>query len=137
MEQESVKVVVVGAGVMGYGIAQVFARGGVRVSLVDISQEALNRASNLIETSLETMATEGFLEEPVQTIRDRVSLTTSLEEGAKDADVAIEAIFENVDAKKKVFAEMDRYCLRRLYWRVTRPISISLISSEPLAPIKS
>ena len=110
MEKKHQKAVVVGAGVMGYGIAQTFGRGGYKVSLVDISPQALDRASKLMKSTLETMADQGFLEEPVRTIMDRVTFTTSLEEGAAEADVAIEAIFENVEAKKALFAQLDRYC---------------------------
>src|SRR4030042_3150039 len=95
MAEKNRKVVVVGAGVMGYGIAQIFAQGGFQVSLVDISQEALNRASYLIQSGLKTMANENFLEEPVPAILDRLAFTTSLEDGARDADAAVEAIFEN------------------------------------------
>jgi 3-hydroxybutyryl-CoA dehydrogenase len=110
MKEKNQKAVVVGAGVMGYGIAQVFAQGGFQVSLVDISREALDRASHLIQSGLKTMAEEKFLEEPVQAVLDRLFLTTSLEEGAKDADVAIEAIFEKVEAKKALFAQLDQCC---------------------------
>src|SRR5512139_1146717 len=110
MKEEKGKVVVVGAGVMGYGIAQTFAQGRFQVSLVDISQEALNRASYLIQLGLKTMANENFLEEPVQAILDRLAFTTSLEDGARNADVAVEAIFEKVEAKKALFAQLDRCC---------------------------
>jgi len=110
MKEEKGKVVVVGAGVMGYGIAQIFAQGEFQVSLVDISQEALNRASYLVQSGLKTMANENFLEEPIQAILDRLTFTTSLEDGARDADAAIEAIFENVESKKTLFAQLDRCC---------------------------
>ncbi|MCJ7785739.1 MAG: 3-hydroxyacyl-CoA dehydrogenase NAD-binding domain-containing protein, partial [Desulfobacterales bacterium] len=110
MKEKNKKVVVVGAGVMGYGIAQIFAQGGFQVSLVDISQEALDRASHLIKLGLKTMANEKFLEEPVQAILDRFTFTTFLEDGASDADVAIEAIFGNVEAKKALFAQLDKCC---------------------------
>lgn len=110
MEQENKKVVVVGAGVMGHGIAQVFAQGGFRVSMVDTTQEALDRGLSLMKSSLDTMAEEGFLEEPIDTILERVSCTTSLKEGARDSDIAIEAVFEDVEAKKEVFKQLDTLC---------------------------
>lgn len=110
MAEKTQKAVVVGAGVMGYGIAQVFAQGGFQVSLVDISREALDRASHLIQLGLKTMAEEDFLEEPVQAILDRLTFTMSLEDGTRDADVAVEAIFEKVEAKKALFAQLDRFC---------------------------
>jgi 3-hydroxybutyryl-CoA dehydrogenase len=110
MEQENRRVVVVGAGVMGHGIAQMFAQGGFRVSMVDITREALEWGLNLMKSSLDIMAEEGFLEEPVDTILERVSCTTSLKEGARDSDIAIEAVFEDVEAKKEVFTQLDTYC---------------------------
>jgi 3-hydroxybutyryl-CoA dehydrogenase len=110
MEQENRKVVVVGAGIMGHGIAQTFAQGGFRVSVVDTTHEALERGLNLMKSSLDTMKEEGFLEEPVEAVLERVSWTTSLKEGARDSDIAIEAVFEDVEAKKEVFTQLDAYC---------------------------
>ena len=110
MEKENKKVVVVGAGVMGHGIAQTFAQGGFRVSLVDTTRDALDRGLRLMKSSLDTMAQEGFLEDPIEKILDLVTLTTSLEEGARDADIALEAVFEDVETKKEVFARLDTYC---------------------------
>jgi 3-hydroxybutyryl-CoA dehydrogenase len=110
MEHENRKVVVVGAGVMGHGIAQTFAQGGFRVSVVDTTQEALDRGLKLMKSSLDAMAEEGFLEEPVEAMLGRVSWTTSLKEGARDADIAIEAVFEDAEVKKEVFTQLDNYC---------------------------
>jgi 3-hydroxybutyryl-CoA dehydrogenase len=110
MEKENRKVLVVGAGVMGHGIAQTFAQGGFRVSLVDVNQQALEKGLALMQASLETMQKEGFLNQPIKDILERVSLTTSLAEGAKGAHLAIEAIQETVDAKKKIFTELDEVC---------------------------
>jgi 3-hydroxybutyryl-CoA dehydrogenase len=113
MEHENRKVLVVGAGVMGHGIAQVFAQGGFRVSMVDTTQQALDRGLNLMRSSLATLDHEGFLEEPIEAIVERVSCTTSLEEAAEDVDIAIEAVFEDVEAKKEVFTQLDTYCPAR------------------------
>jgi 3-hydroxybutyryl-CoA dehydrogenase len=110
MEQENRKVLVVGAGVMGHGIAQVFAQGGFRVSMVDTTQQALDRGLNLMKSSLDTLEKEGFLEEPIDAILERVSCTTSLKEGAEDVDIAIEAVFEDVETKKEVFTQLDTCC---------------------------
>lgn len=110
MEHENRKVVVVGAGLMGHGIAQTFAQGGFRVSVVDTTQEALDRGLKLMTSSLHTMAEEGLLEEPVEAIMERVSWTTFLKEGARDADIAIEAVFEDAEVKKAVFTQLDNYC---------------------------
>jgi 3-hydroxyacyl-CoA dehydrogenase len=110
MEENMRRVVVAGAGVMGYGIAQNFAHEGFKVSLVDISQQSLDQALRCMKSSLKTMADEGLLKSTINDVLDRVTFTTSLEEGAKDADLAIEAIFEQVQAKKDVFVRLDEYC---------------------------
>jgi 3-hydroxybutyryl-CoA dehydrogenase len=110
MEQENRKVVVIGAGLMGHGIAQTFAQGGFRVSLVDTTREALDRGLKLMKSSLNTMAVEGVLEHSVDAVLDLVTPTTSLEEGASDADIAIEAVFEDVATKEEVFKQLDTYC---------------------------
>ncbi len=113
MEREDRKVVVLGAGVMGHGIAQTFAQGGFRVFLVDTTREALDKGMKLMKSSLDTLAGEGLLEQPVEAILRMVTPTTSLEEGAKDADIAIEVVFEDVEVKNKAFAQLDAYCPSR------------------------
>ena len=110
MEKENRKIVVVGAGVMGHGIAQTFAQGGHHVSLVDTTQEALDKGLKLIQSSLNTMAEEGLLKEPIDRILGRVRCTTSLKEGARDADIAVEAVFEDVATKKEIFKQLDTHC---------------------------
>ena len=110
MQQEDRKVVVVGAGVMGHGIAQTFAQAGFRVSMVDTTQQALVRGLDLMKSSLDTMAEEGFVDEPIEAILKRVSCTTSLKEGAADSDIAIEVVFEDVETKKEIFTQLDTYC---------------------------
>jgi 3-hydroxybutyryl-CoA dehydrogenase len=108
--QENRKILIVGAGIMGHGIAQTFAQAGLRVSVVDTTQQALDRGLNLMKSSLQTMDEEGFLKEPRESIVGRVTWTTSLKEEAEDVDMAIEAVFEDVDAKKEIFTQLDTYC---------------------------
>lgn len=110
MKENMNRVVIAGAGVMGYGMAQNFAQEGFKVSLVDISQQSLDRALRFMTSSLKTLADEGLLKGTVDDVLKRVTFTTSLEEGARDADLAIEAIFEQVQAKKDLFARLDEYC---------------------------
>ena len=95
---------------MGYGMAQNFAQEGFKVSLVDISQQSLDRALRFMKSSLKTLAGEGLLKDSIDDILARITLTTSLEEGAKDADLAIEAVFEQVQAKKDLFTRLDECC---------------------------
>ena len=105
------KIVVVGAGIMGSGIAQTFAQTGHEVSLVDMQLEILTRARKLIESSLATFAYEGLMvEKQINETVKRINFTTSLEDGAQDADIAIEAVTEDAEIKKKVFAKLDKLC---------------------------
>jgi 3-hydroxybutyryl-CoA dehydrogenase len=105
------KVLVVGAGTMGHGIAQSFAQAGYQVALQDSSAQALERADVLIKSSLKTMIEGGLVwESEYQPILDRIFKTTSLEEAAPDADLAIETIVENKEAKIEVFKQLDALC---------------------------
>jgi len=105
------KIFVVGAGVMGHGLAQSFAEGGYQVSLYSRTEKTLDRARGLIESSLNTKAKEGLSDSSqIPAILKRITTTTSLEEGAQDADIALETVVENIQAKKDIFAQMDAHC---------------------------
>jgi 3-hydroxyacyl-CoA dehydrogenase len=111
IEGDIKKIFVVGAGVMGHGLAQSFAEGGYQVSLFSRTQKTLDRARGLIESSLNTKAKEGLSDgSQIPGILERITTTTSLEEGAHDADIALETVVENVQAKKDIFAQMDAHC---------------------------
>jgi 3-hydroxybutyryl-CoA dehydrogenase len=105
------KILVVGSGTMGHGIAQAFAQAGYQVSLVDQVEQALVRARALIKSSLSAMVeAELIKEDEIETIIGRISATTNLEEAAQDADLAIECIVENKEAKKEIFKKLDTIC---------------------------
>lgn len=102
-------IVVVGAGTMGNGIAHVFAMSGFKVSLVDLSAEALDKALKTIEKNLDRMVSKEKI-----TVADKQSALKNIETysdvsncGAS-ADLVVEAATENVDLKLKIFAELDR-----------------------------
>jgi 3-hydroxybutyryl-CoA dehydrogenase len=104
-------ILVVGAGTMGHGIAQAFAQAGYQVSLQDTSPDSLARSKKLIESSLNTMIEAGVIEKKdYSVILERIKYTTILEEIAAKADVAIETIVENKDAKKAIFTLLDKLC---------------------------
>jgi 3-hydroxybutyryl-CoA dehydrogenase len=108
------KILIVGAGTMGHGIAQAFATEGYNVSLFSRTRETLDRASALLETSLATFSSEGLVDaEKIPEIMGRISMTQSLEEGAADADIAFETVVENKDAKIDIFDKLDRFCPER------------------------
>ncbi len=101
-------VMVVGAGLMGSGIAQVSALAGHDVILRDISPEAVARGRDSVEASLTKFAAKGSLSaDDAQAALARISGTTDLD-GAAQAQVIVEAIIEEVDLKSELFAELDR-----------------------------
>jgi len=99
-------VMVVGAGFMGAGIAQVCAQTGYRVYLMDLTDEALEKALGGIEWSLEKFSSKGFLKEPPEKILARLDPVKDLQPAA-DADWVIEATFEEETLKENVFRELD------------------------------
>jgi 3-hydroxybutyryl-CoA dehydrogenase len=112
MDPNAVKrVVVVGAGTMGNGIAQVFARAGIEVGLVDVDRKTLDRAKDRIESGLRTLVEYGSVsEKEVAPIMDRIQPSTDLEALAKDAEFALEAVVEVPDVKKEVFSRLEASC---------------------------
>jgi len=110
MKEGIKKIAVIGAGTMGHGIAQSFAQAGYRVSMMSRTQKTLERAVSLIESSLSAMAEEGVVDQgSIPTIMSRIHLTTSIEEAAHDADIAFETMAEDKNAKKEIFAQLDKY----------------------------
>ncbi|MEM4521320.1 MAG: 3-hydroxyacyl-CoA dehydrogenase NAD-binding domain-containing protein, partial [Candidatus Bathyarchaeia archaeon] len=103
------KVAVVGAGVMGSAIAEVVASYGFTVKLEDISEDILRRALERIREGLKSSYERGYLKENIDAVMSRITTTINLEEAVKDVDLVIEAIPENLDLKKKVFSEIDKY----------------------------
>ncbi len=102
------RVAVVGAGLMGAGIAQVAAVAGWDVVLRDVTQSALDRATGEIEKSLRRLADKGRVAaDDVPGALERIRTTTDLDAVA-DADLVVEAVFEDVQVKRDVFAELDR-----------------------------
>jgi len=108
------KILIVGAGTMGHGMAQVFATEGYDVSLFSRTRETLDRARVLMETSLGVFAREGLVpKKNIRKIMARVKMTQSLEEGAAEADIAFETVVETKDSKIDIFARLDRLCPQR------------------------
>lgn len=101
------QVTVIGAGTMGNGIAHVFSQSGFKVSLVDVSEKALDKALSTIAKNLDRMvAKEKITEEEKTTTIDNIKTFTSLAEGAKGSQLIVEAATENIDLKLKIFQQM-------------------------------
>ncbi len=104
------RVAVVGAGTMGNGIAQTFAAFGAEVLLVDVNEDGLKKGVAAIEGSLARFVKKGTLPEAdAQAIRARVRPTTRIED-AREVQLAVEAVSERIDVKRKVFAALDAQC---------------------------
>ena len=104
------KVGIVGFGQMGSGIAQVCAMAGLDVLAREIDQKFIDGGMKRIDGSLARVVKSGrATEDAAKTARGRIRGTTSLAEFA-DRDLVIEAVIEVIDAKKEVFAELDRVC---------------------------
>ncbi len=102
------KIAVIGAGLMGAGIAYVSAWNGFNVSLVDIKQEYVDAGMERIRSDVMTGIDKGKISmTDAEGLMSRLKATVNLEEAVKDADLVIEAIFENMEVKKEVFAKID------------------------------
>jgi len=101
-------IMVVGAGQMGAGIAQVAAQAGFSVVLHDINDDLVQKGLSGIQKQLDKAVSKGKLEEgDKDSALDRIQTTTSLE-SVKDRDLVVEAVVENMDIKAEVFGELDK-----------------------------
>jgi 3-hydroxybutyryl-CoA dehydrogenase len=105
------KVAVIGAGIMGRGIAHVAAMGGFKTVLNDVSSDLLDKAKSRIHQDLQSGVSIGKVT-PAQmsAALDRLSLETDLERAVQVADIVIEAVPERIDLKLDVFGRLDKAC---------------------------
>ena len=109
--EEIQNITVLGAGIMGHGIAQSFLMGGYKVTLYDISESILETAGAHIQKNLEMFADAGLLEQSdTSACLDRLSTATKLEEAVANADFIIEAAPENIELKKTLFEQVAAAC---------------------------
>ncbi|MEU6171350.1 3-hydroxyacyl-CoA dehydrogenase family protein [Streptantibioticus parmotrematis] len=102
------KLAVIGAGLMGSGIAQVSAQAGYDVVLRDVTDEALARGKGGIATSYEKFVSKGKLTaEQAEAALGRITTTTDLDAVA-DADIVVEAVFEKIEVKQEIFRTLDK-----------------------------
>jgi 3-hydroxybutyryl-CoA dehydrogenase len=131
------QIAVIGSGTMGSGIAQAFAQSGFSVALHDVSQPALDRARARIDKSLAKFVEKGKL---TAADRDatlgRLAVTTTLDDLAS-ADYIVEAIIEDVDAKRSLFARLDQLARPGVILASnTSSISLTLIGAATKRPDK-
>ncbi len=104
-------VVVIGAGIMGRGIAHVSVLGGFNTILNDVSDDFLQKAQDRIRKDLQQGVELGKLSgEEMNTSLQRLGLDADMERAAKNADLVIEAVPERIDLKLELFARLDRVC---------------------------
>ncbi len=101
------RVLVVGAGFMGSGIAQVCAQAGYQVHLMDTETAITDKALQEIHWSVEKLTAKGIVQEPVAQVMARITTTTDLSSAAM-VDWVIEAVWEEYELKRQIFQELDR-----------------------------
>ena len=131
-------ITVIGAGTMGNGIAHVFAQKGHSVTLVDMSSEALSRATATIEKNLGRLVSkERLTEDEKSETLARLNTSTDMSASVGNADLVVEAATENLDLKLKIFRELDAlappHCILATN---TSSISITEIASATNRPDK-
>ncbi|MGD0354094.1 MAG: 3-hydroxyacyl-CoA dehydrogenase family protein [Dehalococcoidia bacterium] len=102
-------VLVIGAGFMGGGIAQVAAQSGYRVYLQDASPEAVDKTMQQIKWSTDKLAAKGKIKDSAKAVQDRISVVKDLSVAAQ-CQWVIEAVYEDENLKKGIFKELDKIC---------------------------
>jgi len=104
------KVAIIGGGTMGGGIAMCFANVGIPVVMLEINDEALERGMNIIRKNYTITVQKGKL--PADKMEQLISTISGTTDYADlgDVDLVIEAVFENLDLKKEIFAKLDAVC---------------------------
>ena len=131
-------IVVIGAGTMGNGIAHTFAQTGFQVSLVDVSQGALDKGIETITKNLDRIISKGNMtEDEKATALSNIKTFTNLADCAAKADLIVEAATENLDLKLKIFKQMDELAPENCILATnTSSISITKIASVTNRPEK-
>jgi len=129
------KCFILGAGIMGTGIAQLMAQKGIEAILVDLDEAIVKRSLTNIEKGLQKRVEKGKMsEEEVKNILELIKISTKMEDAA-DADFIIEAIVENVEVKQKVFGKLEEIAREDVILATnTTACSISEIASAVSNP---
>lgn len=128
---------VVGVGIMGAGVGQLCAQKGYDVTVVDTSEEIVEKAKAKVSAGLSRRIEKGKItQEDMDSVLSRMSWSTDLEL-AKDSDFVVEAIFENIEVKKEIFQKLDSICSpETILASNTTALSISEIASATSRPDK-
>jgi len=137
MDVEDIRnVSVVGAGIMGHGIAQVFVQAGYRVFLTARREETLRRALEQIRSNVNLFVKNKLVKEnAADIILSRIRTSTNLKEAVSDADFVLEAVPEVLDTKREVFQALDALCPEQVVLATnTSSLSITEISLATKRP---
>ncbi|MGB2764938.1 MAG: 3-hydroxyacyl-CoA dehydrogenase NAD-binding domain-containing protein [Candidatus Aminicenantaceae bacterium] len=128
---------VVGTGIMGSGVGQLCAQQGYDVTLVDISDDIVGKAREKVKTGLNRRVEKGKItQEDMESVLSRMNWSTDMDQ-ARECDFVVEAISENIDVKKEVFAKLDSICSpETILASNTTALSVSEIASATLRPDK-
>ena len=132
------KICVLGAGLMGSGIAQVSAEAGYEVTMRDIEDRFVQGGLNIIKKNYERAISKGKMtQEQADALLSKVKGTLDMAEAVKGASVVIEAVIENMDLKKQVYKELDQLCAKDTILATnTSGLSITEIASMTKRPEK-
>jgi 3-hydroxybutyryl-CoA dehydrogenase len=130
------KICVLGAGLMGAGIAQTAAQAGFKVSIRDMEDRFVENGMASIQSNLDRSVSKGRMDkDEAQKVMGRIHGTTDLREAAHDADMIIEAIIEVMDIKKQVYQELDTICKKEtIFASNTSGLSITEMASVTQRP---
>ncbi len=131
-------IAVIGAGTMGNGIAHTFAQFGYSVALIDVSQDALDKALNTIDKNLDRLVKkEAITESDKSNTLNNLNTFTDLKSGVENAELVVEAATENIDLKLKIFRDLDQLTKENVILASnTSSISITKIASVTNRPDK-
>ena len=132
------KVMIIGAGQMGAGVAQVMAQSGITVVLRDIKQCFLDKGITTIDKNLSRSVAKGKLtDDEKRTILGRISCVVDLDQTNCDVDLVIEAATENIAIKKDIFKTLDELCPEKtILASNTSSVSITMLAATTKRPDK-
>jgi len=132
------KICVLGAGLMGSGIAQVFAEAGYEVSMRDIEDRFVQGGLNIIKKNYERAIGKGKMtKEQAGGFFSKIKGVVELASAVQGADVVVEAVIENMDLKKQVYKELEQLCGKEtIFASNTSGLSITEIASATERPEK-
>lgn len=121
---------VVGAGIMGAGVGQLCAQKGYEVTIVDISEEIVEKAKGKVSAGLSRRVEKGKItQEEMESVLSRMNWSTDLDL-AKESDFVVEAVSENLGVKKEIFKKLDSICLPETILATnTTALSVSEVAS--------